>query len=206
VVIGTHFVEIKNIFLKRMKEYEYFMVYNITYRSMEPDEIDRMREIDRTETVRIGYSCEAAQLERMSVDWEIPNFLLEDTGEHSLAHQIDFCRGHLNAGGCMIGAFDGHRMVGIGVLRPELRPGLAQLAYLQVTNGYRRQGVASRLAEKLFQYAAAIGADHVYVSATPSGSAVGFYLRQGFSPVEQPLPELYALEPEDIHMVKDLRT
>lgn len=95
MVIGTHFVEIKNIFLKRMKEYEYFMVNNITYRSMEPDEIDRMREIDRTETVRIGYSCEAAQLERISVDWEIPNFLLEDTGEHSLAHQIDFCRGHL---------------------------------------------------------------------------------------------------------------
>lgn len=180
------------------------MVNNITYRSMEPSEIDRMREIDRTETVRIGYSCEAAQLERMSVDWEIPNFLLEDTGEHSLAHQIDFCRGHLNAGGRMIGAFDGHQMVGIGVLRPELRPGLAQLAYLQISKGYRRQGVASRLAEKLFQYATATGADRVYVSATPSGSAVGFYLRQGFNPVEQPLPELYALEPEDIHMVKDL--
>jgi ribosomal protein S18 acetylase RimI-like enzyme len=178
----------------------------ITYRWMEPDEIDRLREIDRTETIRVGYACEDGQLARMSVDWDTPNFLLDGRGEHSFAHQIEFCQGHLNAGGRMIGAFDGHEMVGIGVLRPEVRPGLAQLAYLQVSNGYRRQEIASRLAERLFQFAAATGAEQVYVSATPSGSAVGFYLSQGFSPVEQPLPELYSLEPDDIHMVKDLHT
>lgn len=182
------------------------MSNNITYRWMEPDEIDHLREINRTETIHMGYSFEAGQLALTSVDWDTPNFTLEPTGEHSFAHQIEFCQGHLDAGGRMIGAFDGHQMVGIGVLRSELQPGLAQLAYLQVSNGYRRQGIASLLAEKLFQFAAATGAERVYFSATPSGSAVGFYLSQGFSPVEQPLPELYALEPEDIHMVKDLQT
>ena len=182
------------------------MSNNITYRWMEPDEIDHLREINRTETIHMGYSCEDGQLVRMSVDWDTPNFTLEGTGEHSFAHQIEFCQGHLNAGGRMIGAFDGYQMVGIGVLRPELQPGLAQLAYLQVSNGYRRQGIASLLAEKLFQFAAATSAERVYVSATPSGSAVGFYLSQGFISVELPLPELYALEPEDIHMVKDLQT
>ena len=30
------------------------------------------------------------------------------------------------------------------------------------------------------------------------------YLSQGFQPVEQPLPELLELEPEDIHMLKEL--
>ena len=44
----------------------------------------------------------------------------------------------------------------------------------------------------------------IYVSATPSESAVGFYREQGFVPTLDVHPELYELEPEDIHMVKSL--
>jgi hypothetical protein len=44
----------------------------------------------------------------------------------------------------------------------------------------------------------------VYVSATPSESAVGFYTSMGFTPTPDPIPELFALEPEDIHMIIDL--
>jgi hypothetical protein len=46
--------------------------------------------------------------------------------------------------------------------------------------------------------------NRMYVSATPSESAVGFYLRHGFTPVADPLPELFELEPEDIHMARRL--
>jgi hypothetical protein len=48
--------------------------------------------------------------------------------------------------------------------------------------------------------ALATGATNLYVSAVPSESAVGFYLSQGFRPVGTPRPELFELEPEDIHM------
>jgi hypothetical protein len=44
-------------------------------------------------------------------------------------------------------------------------------------------------------------AKQMYVSAKPSGSAVGFYLSQGFRPADTPIPELYELEPENIHML-----
>ena len=44
-------------------------------------------------------------------------------------------------------------------------------------------------------------AENVYVSATPSESAVGFYKSLGFTLIAEPLPELFALEPEDIHMI-----
>ena len=44
----------------------------------------------------------------------------------------------------------------------------------------------------------------MYVSATPSGSAVGSYLKHGFEPTPYPHPELFALEPEDIHMIREL--
>jgi hypothetical protein len=42
------------------------------------------------------------------------------------------------------------------------------------------------------------------VSATPSRSAVGTYLRAGFEPTDDPVPELLAREPDDIQMEKAL--
>ena len=45
------------------------------------------------------------------------------------------------------------------------------------------------------------GARTLYVSATPSESAVGCYRRLGFEPTADPIPELLELEPEDVHMV-----
>jgi hypothetical protein len=42
------------------------------------------------------------------------------------------------------------------------------------------------------------------VSATPSLNTVRFYLQRGFEPTADPLPELYELEPDDVHLQKDL--
>jgi hypothetical protein len=50
------------------------------------------------------------------------------------------------------------------------------------------------------------GAKRMYVSAVPSESAVGFYLSQGFEPTDTPIPALFELEPQDIHMVKVFET
>jgi hypothetical protein len=48
------------------------------------------------------------------------------------------------------------------------------------------------------------GAREIYVSATPSESAMGFYMSQGFRPADNVNEELYKQEPEDIHMRKAL--
>jgi hypothetical protein len=45
------------------------------------------------------------------------------------------------------------------------------------------------------------GAHQMYVSSIPSSSAVDFYLAQGCRLAEEPDPDLYALEPEDIHLI-----
>jgi hypothetical protein len=42
------------------------------------------------------------------------------------------------------------------------------------------------------------------VSATESESAVSFYLSQGFRPTATPNPQMFELEPLDIHMVRPL--
>jgi ribosomal protein S18 acetylase RimI-like enzyme len=78
---------------------------------------------------------------------------------------------------------------------------VGQLGLLHVSNGYRRRGIASRLLEEVLVLARCDGATHLYVSATPSGSAVGFYLSKGFTPTSTPDPELLALEPDDVHMI-----
>ena len=104
----------------------------------------------------------------------------------------------------MVGAFVDGRMVGLGVVTPEVHPEMAQIAYLHPSLAYRRRGVASRLTREMIDHAGATGAKRMYVSATPSESTVGFYLRFGFAPTLDPIPELFALEPEDIRMVRDL--
>ena len=42
------------------------------------------------------------------------------------------------------------------------------------------------------------------MSATPTGSAVGFYLSRGCVLADPPHPQLFAEEPEDIHFVLPL--
>jgi len=177
---------------------------DIHYHWMEERELPRLAEIDRAEKVYTGYEVHDGKLQARVVDWDVPGFLREGNGENSLAHQIEFCQRHLLAGGRMIGAFVGDKLAGIGILTPEVRPKMAQLAYLHVSQAYRRMGIARHLTQEMIAYARQDGADRVYVSATPSGSAVGFYRSQGFRLCPDPLPELFKLEPEDIHMVLEL--
>ena len=88
-------------------------------------------------------------------------------------------------------------------LREQItRPGIAQLAYLHVSNEYRARGVGGHLSEELERLARERGDTTMVVSATPSLNTVRFYRRRGFQPMSEPLPELYELEPDDVHMEK----
>lgn len=100
-----------------------------------------------------------------------------------------------------LGAFDSERLIGLASLRYRLRGSTAQLTTLHVDRAYRRRGVARALLAKVIALAERRGASLLYVSATPSESAVSFYLRHGFVPAPEPDPDLLALEPEDIHML-----
>jgi ribosomal protein S18 acetylase RimI-like enzyme len=177
---------------------------NFTLRPMKADEVNKLALIDRSERVETHYLLQDGQLVTEDVDWKVPPFYMDGESDHSLSHQISFCQSHLNAGGQMLGMFDGDVLAGIAVWTPNVRPALAQLAYLHVSRAYRRMGIARRLLATVEQAACDAGAQALYVSATPSGSAIGFYRSQGFAPAE-PLPELFEMEPEDIHMVKPLQ-
>ena len=176
----------------------------VVYRLMSAAELDRMGEIDRTEYIPIIYRQQGDQLTEEHHGFNVPPWFTDNEDEHSVAYHRAFTEGHLATGGTALGAFDGQRLVGIGVVMPHVRPGIAQLAQLHVSDGYRGQGVGRRLCALMDDIARAAGDTAMVVSATPSVNTVQFYMGRGFAPTAEPLPELYALEPEDIHLSKRL--
>ena len=113
----------------------------------------------------------------------------------------------MDEGGTMFGALDGERLAGVAVLGGRFRGknrDQLQLVFMHVGNGYRRQGIGSRLMALAGELARARGARYLYISATPSQSAIGFYLSHGSELAPEVDEELLALEPEDIHLLKAL--
>lgn len=176
----------------------------IHIRLMQNSDIGRIAEIDRSEHVTQAYLFRDGKLEPEEVDWHVPRWFTDGHPEHSVQAKISAWTPYLEQGGQIFGAFDGDLLVGVAIFRPELSEDMVQLAVLHVSKNYRRLGIATELATQIMRLAQVKGAKSVYVSATPSGSAVGFYRKQGFRLAEKPHPELFALEPEDIHMIKTL--
>ncbi|MBE0636697.1 GNAT family N-acetyltransferase [Candidatus Bipolaricaulota bacterium] len=175
----------------------------ITYRTLEAHEIPLICDIDRTEQIGTGYRVESGKLIRMDVVWDAPPWF-EKGSEHSFPYMIHALEEDLACGGVILGAFDADRLAGIASFRPHLTETMAQLSLLHVSNGYRRQGIAAHLFDQVETLVRQSGAQQLYVSATPSGSAVGFYLSRGCILNATPHPQLLELEPEDIHMIKML--
>jgi GNAT superfamily N-acetyltransferase len=177
---------------------------NVDFRPLVTADLARIGEIDRTERIETLYVQHGARLEERPGDWSAPPWFTEGEGEHSVAHQRAECERYLAAGALALGAFVDGALVGIGIVRPHIRPGIAQFAYLYVSNGYRASGIGGHLSDELERLAREHGDTTMVVSATPSLNTVRFYLGRGFEPMSDPLPELYELEPKDLHMQKRL--
>lgn len=176
----------------------------VTYRRLLPADLRRIEEIDRTERIESIYVQHGSLLEERVGDFSARAWLSDGAGEHSVAHQRAECERYVAAGGIALGAFADGRLVGIGIVTPHIRRGIAQLAFLHVSRDYRDRGIGGQINEELERVAREHGDTTMVVSATPSFNTVRFYRRRGFAPMSEPLPELYELEPDDVHMWKRL--
>lgn len=174
----------------------------IEIRDLAPEELPRVGEIDRTERIDVLFEQHGAELVARRGEWNAGAWDPDGDGDHSVNAQHQALVHYAEAGGTVRGAFSGGRLVGIGAVVPHLRPQRAQLAYLHVSRAFRSTGIGGRLADDLEQIARRAGDSEIVVTATPSENTVRFYLGRGYRPMEQPLAELLALEPEDIHMSK----
>jgi GNAT superfamily N-acetyltransferase len=171
----------------------------VTIHRLAIDNLLGVYDIDMTESGDILYRVVDRHLETVSEDWRRPPRTKQRWDE-----MITRWRGILDGGGEAWGAFESGRMVAIAVLRYRLTEDMAELVALFVSRPYRRRGIARQLTQSVLREAKRAGATRIYVSATPSASAVGFYRSLGFGLVERVNAELYALEPEDVHMVRVL--
>ncbi len=111
------------------------------------------------------------------------------------------------AAGCpLIGARLGGKVIGLALVNPQHRGTMAQLMSLYVDRSARRLGAAARLCRSTFELSSAAGATAIYVSSSPTRGTVGFYWAVGFRPAapDELDPDLHALEPNDIHMIRKL--
>ena len=171
----------------------------ITIRQMPKDQVHQLGELDISESGDMVYKWIEGRVEATHQEWHRPRW-----DEAANQRHIENVLSDLARGGALLGAFDGESLVGVAVLRYKLTDDMAQLAGLWVSRDYRRHKVAAGLVQEIVRLAKENGARALYVSATPSRSAVGFYQSQGFQPTLQVNRELYELEPEDIHMIKEL--
>ena len=173
----------------------------IEIRRLSPDEIHLIGDIDRSEHVNALYAVEDEQLVHRPVDIDAPSWDRNGTGDHSVRALVEHFRPIAENGASLLGAFDRDEFLGLAIVDGTFEPPMAWLALLHVSRPHRRRGVASALWTAAEEAAVTAVAESMYVSATPSDSAVGFYLSRGCSLADPPHPALLAEEPEDIHFV-----
>jgi GNAT superfamily N-acetyltransferase len=171
-------------------------------KALDNSDITRIREIDRTELIRILYSYKKGELEQERVVMKVPPW-----NDEKVDALIGDITPELEKGGVLFGALDGDVLAGVAVLgdRPVCGDGeMLQMIFLHVSETYRRQGIAASLMKEVRELAKERGAKRLYISATPSDSAIGFYYSLGSKLAPEVDKELYEKEPGDIHLVLDL--
>lgn len=170
----------------------------IEYRPLDPAEIERTDEIDRTETIDYIY-----RLRRGKLALEAHHRQVRGWQPGSLEASKQVMRECMSRGGAAWGAFVEERLVGIAVLdgkRIESDHDALDLYFLHVSSNYRGRGIGRSLVGLVAHRARELGARRLYVSATPSQNTINFYQGAGFELASLVDPELFRLEPEDIHM------
>jgi GNAT superfamily N-acetyltransferase len=168
---------------------------SIVIRRLPADGLRRFAEIDRSEEIYVHYRQVGEELIEEAVSDSVPDFFRE--GEHhSIPELVTTWQPVVDAGGVLLGAFDGDVIAGLALLGTELAPGVVQVALVYVSRPYRRRGVASALMDEMEQLARDGGARALYVSAVPSNQTLAGAFREGAGGHPHALPALAVVSSE----------
>lgn len=174
----------------------------ITGRTLSRDEISKVWTIDRAEVIDAVYYLEDGALVLKPEHYDMRGWPAGEAAKYT--PELENCH---DAGGWFHGLFEGERLAAAAVLENRFigcGRDMLQLKFLHVSRGYRSRGLGKRLFRLAEEEARRRGARRMYVSATPSERTIGFYLSLGCKVTGEPDPELFALEPLDIHLEYDL--
>ena len=168
-------------------------------RLLQRTEVEKIWQIDRREVIDNIYSLEEGVLVLRPQHFDMQGW---PPGEATLYTPILLdC---FDRGGWFCGVFDNDQLVAVVVLESKWigsANNQLQMKFLHVSRDHRGLRLGKQLFALAKQAAASRGARQMYISATPSEHTINFYLRQGCVVASEVDPELFALEPEDIHLV-----
>ncbi len=173
-----------------------------TGRNIRREEIERVWNIERSEVTENVYHLENGTLVLRPEHHDLTGWPPGEAEKYTPILLDCFDRG-----GWFYVAFDDAELIGAVVLDSKWigkRKDQLQLKFLHVSSAYRRRGLGTQLFELARATARERKATRMYISATPSENTVNFYLRLGCAIAREPDPDLFALEPEDIHLECDV--
>ncbi|MEE1946625.1 GNAT family N-acetyltransferase [Pedobacter sp. KR3-3] len=166
--------------------------------AMQADELYRLAEIDRSEAIEASYQLQNGQLVLIADAQLATGFTAEELSE-LMQRQSEL----LQAGGKIMGAFEQDKLVGMASVALPLfgrDKSYCKMDILYVSRPHRGQGIAKQLLHSIKIIARTFEASHLYISATPTQHTVDFYLAQGAQLATEINPQLWAMEPDDIHL------
>jgi GNAT superfamily N-acetyltransferase len=174
----------------------------ISGRNLSKDEIEEIWTIDRSEVIEAVYYYENSMLVLKREHYTMRGWPPGEAERYTPV--LEAC---YDQGGWFYGLYDNHSLVGVAVLESRfigMPRDQLQLKFLHISSLYRGQGLGKQLFDIAVSEAIQRGAKHLYISATPSENTIHFYIHLGCKINPEPDPDLFALEPEDIHLVYDL--
>lgn len=172
------------------------------YRKLRREEIESFREIDRSEKVEEVYYYRAGKLELEKESYDIKGWNPAELDEY-------ICRLYAlhDGNGYIYGAFEGGKIAGVVSLDSKLfgtNKNYLKLDMLYISREYRGKGIGRNLVEQCKLKAGELGAQKLYISATPFRNTVDFYMGVGSRLTSELCSELFELEPLDIHLELDI--
>ncbi len=167
-------------------------------RFLQRDEIPLIWQIDRREVIQNIYHLRNGELVLVPEYFDMQGWPPGES-EHYTPILLD-C---YDRGGTFWGVFEDGNLVGTAILESKFigsKSDTLQLKFLHVSRRQRKQGFGAKLFRLAVEYARSLGARKLYISATPSENTVNFYMRLGCALATEINTELFALEPEDIHL------
>lgn len=167
-------------------------------RLLQREEIPLIWQIDRREIVENIYYVRDGKLVLKPDYFDIQGW---PPGEPE--HYTPILLDCYDRGGTFWGVTENDTLAGVAILESKFIgtwKDTLQLKFLHVSRGYRKHGFGTTLFHLAVEKAKALGAKKLYISATPSENTVNYYTRLGCVLATEIDPELFALEPEDIHL------
>lgn len=168
------------------------------FRKVLAGELDLIGKIDRAEKLLESYVYRDGQLVSVPDDQTVSGF---EPAE--LTTLIERQRDLVATGGIVVGVFDQDEMIGVASIEKKRRGTLLQYCKMDIlytSRLYRGKHIGIQLLDIIKKIALDFGAQKLYISATPTKYTVDFYLSQGAGLTTEVDEELFALEPDDIHL------